>query len=404
MSRKSKNNDRTVVFEDVEFKNIPTPGRMPLPPEHLVKQAAVQSAEQAMMAQSEIFEIVGDVKPQAGSSEALREALSAKNDEGFPNKVDYLLYSRAVEDRRTAETQYAEIYSQYLQAVTFNETLVRRISTFKRFLRRNREVYNRAKNMDMVVAENLKLVQRDLAVSDKAMNDIQLENQALRTSLSAHEQAFEQITKKLGMAELELERAHKQFESLANEFETQNLFLIEADRKLKANGALVEQLETNEKDLQKKYSAVRDENLLLQNQLRESQINEAGSGALNSELASSITRLQKQIAMLEEKLLVEKNKAKAKDVELQQQIERLTDKRHADVLVEQAKQLNSNFAQNKPIVPRAVNREQFDTFFNRWSQIIGELSSHSAPMKANDAKDEAIKEQLMSERGDLDLV
>jgi chromosome segregation ATPase len=362
-------------------------------------------------------------KPQEPVQDIVQEAAADSAPQipeaSMPPTVDSYIYMQAIEDRREAETGYAEIYSQYLEVVGFNEKLLRTLAVQRRFRARVRAVYDRAKLGDQVLAESAQAAHRNLVATEKALGDLQLENESLRISLSSHEEAFRQLAGRLGQAEAAMDKAREQFQMLAEECDSRGLKLADAERKVKTFMIQIEQMADAMREMQGKFTHLRDENQLFQNQMRDAQLREAGISALNSELTESVMKLQKQIHEMEDKLFFERENSKKRISELDQEIERLRENRHAENLVEESKRLQTAaVAEDRKISEKPqskeLDRENLDRFYQRWSQIIDELSSHSgridhAPRRSEGQERPApnainsITEQLISERGDLDL-
>ncbi|MDZ4678276.1 MAG: hypothetical protein SGI74_12295 [Oligoflexia bacterium] len=333
-----------------------------------------------------------------------------------PSTVDYIIYQSAIEDRKQAEISSAEIYSKYLELINFNEKLLRIISNYKRYKIRARQVYNHAKISDQILIDNLDLTRKSLVSTERAMNTLQIENETLRISISAHEEAFKSVTSKLGQAEATMEQANTQFRNLAEEFNQRNLQLDEAQRTINAYTTQISHMGDAMREMQSRFSQMRDENLLYQNQLREVQIREAGIAALNSELTNSATKAQKQIHELDDKLTHERENFRSKISALEQENSRLKDKRYAEQLIEKSKKIQEQQpAQSKLNIAdeKLLDRKNLEQFMNRWTKIIDELSaqssriSHTLSSDENEERDNsnyAITEQLISERGDLQII
>lgn len=323
-----------------------------------------------------------------------------------PKSVDYILYQSAIAERKAAEIQAAEIYSKYLEMVNFSETLLKKVNRFDNYKQKVRSVYNTALKGDEILRDNLILTRTDLENTKKTIQDLNLENQSLRASVDAHQDAFAQVTKKVGHAEAAMEHAHLQFQLLADEYEKRGLQIEELEKKNNGSSSQIRELSEKLSEAQKRCDYLSDESLILQNQLRESQIKESGLATLNHELTNSIPKLQKQIHILEEKLRIERDEFNKKAAILTSEIERLRENKLIDSLVERSKQ---TLASPQPSIKEKVehqikSKEQWNEFYHKWSVIIDELSSHSAPIKQNSSTEQLPPlPQLVSEHGDLDF-
>lgn len=388
---------RLTFKEEGLFMSKITFGQMPSPPEFLLKK-------QEILLEDPLEKTI----PESHLSES-HPSESQAPEPVLPKTVDATLYQSALADRQTAEMNYAEIYSQYLDVVSFNEKLLRSLRRYENYQTRVRKIYDRAKIGDQIVLNNLKLARRDLAAADKTVSDLQIENESMRVSLTAHEEAFQNIAARLAQAESAMSHANRQFQLLSDEYENRGVLLDEADRKIRGYLTQISQLGDLARGEQKKSAQLADENLILNNQIRELQIKEAGVSTLNNELTESIIKLQKQIHLLEDKRAHEREEAKKQAAALHEEIARLRDGRYIDGLVEKSKQaIRSDVvpaATSAQTEPKLSDRQNWNHFYNRWSQIIDELSSHSAPIRSEPKAPltEGLSEELISERGDLDF-
>jgi methylmalonyl-CoA mutase cobalamin-binding domain/chain len=313
----------------------------------------------------------------------------------MPQYVDVNIYNSALEDRNNAEMHAAQIYSQYLEVVQFNEKLLRNITAFDRFRRRARQVYNQAKRGDQIVADNLKENQRSLITTERLLSDLQIENETLRIALNAHEEAFRQVTNKLGLAEATMEQANLQFVTLSEEFDRRGLQIAEQAHENKAHILQIEQIGQAITEVNLKYDKTREENILLTQKLRETQIQEAGIAALNHELTEVITKIQKQIHTMEAQNRDYRDWAERQIDSLKNENERLKDNIEAKALIDKSRQ-----AQQAPKpTPPTFDRAKLDEFLNRWTKVIDEVSTATSSFKTKPKSEE--KQELMSEHGDL---
>jgi chromosome segregation ATPase len=337
----------------------------------------------------------------------------------LPQSIDYGLYQNAIDDRRQAEMSAAEIYSQYLKVMAFNQKLLRKQKKVEKFKLKVREVYERALNKNGSKTKEADRARRHQIGVEKALDEAQKENAALRASNRAHEEAFEEILRKLGQAESQMERANHQFQTLAEEFDNRGILLEEAERTIQGNRAQIDQLNASLAEWHDKYSKVRDQNLILQSEVRDIQLREAGVAALNSELASSATKAQKLIYELEDRLNTETEDAKTKIAMLEVELDRYREQKRVEALLEKSKKLQAG--EKVVFIPDQVKgqhgnpKEQWNEFYQKWSHIINELTTHSNPMTRENTPAEpplppvpqeynSEQSQLMSEAGELEII
>ena len=133
----------------------------------------------------------------------------------MPKSIDYSLYQNVLNDRKQAEMSAAEIYAQYLEVMTFNQRLLRTQKLFMRFKNRVRSIYDNAvERQGQHSVEAVRARRHQMGV-EKALSESQSDNEALRASNRAHEEAFKQILKRLGQAEAQMDQANHQFQGLA---------------------------------------------------------------------------------------------------------------------------------------------------------------------------------------------
>ena len=372
-------------MDTTKTKKIP---QMPAPPDFLLRKTVEEATQK-------IAENQPSPKP-----------------ENAPRSVDYLLYHTAIEERKIAEVRSAEIYSKYLEMTAFSEKLIKKINHFEVYKVRVRDVYNRALLVDEITLDNLKLSRRDLDNTQKMINGLNLENQSLQASIEAHQEAFGQMSKQLGQAEAAMEYANEQFQLLAAEYENRGDQVKDLEKRLKGASIQINEISDKYRESIKRADYLHDQNLLISNELRETQLKESAIATLNEDLTHSIPKLQKQIHLLEEKLRMEREEFDKKVLSQQNEMDRLKENRLVDALVEKSKKTVGT-----PVLPpqslgqkveeKIANKEKWNEFYSRWSQIIGELSSHSAPLRPSKEEQETQLtsiEQLISEKGDVDWV
>jgi len=366
----------------------PRPGQMPSPPEFLTRP-------------SPVFEGVA-------YAPFIEEHVPAS----MPKSIDFGLYQNALNDRKQAEMSAAEIYAQYLEVVTFNQRLLKTQKTFERFKSRVRQVYNSAVGRQGRHSEEALRARRHQLGVEQALNASQQENESLRASSRAHEEAFQQILKRLGQAEAQMEQANHQFQTLAEEFDNRGILLEEADRHIQGYRAQIELQNQSLAEWHDKYSKIRDENLIIQSEIRDIQMREAGVAALNNELANSITKAQKQIYELEDKLGFLTQESQTKLATLEVEVDRYREQRRVEALLEKSKKLQAGErVEFQPEPNQKVNLDQWNGFYEKWSDIINGLKSHSNPIEGNRNKPSIPSEtrqiqssELISEAGDLEIL
>lgn len=375
----------SVSMTDTIKKKIPV---MPSPPDFLL-QKSIETA-QANLSQNQ----------------------PAPRPENAPKAVDFMLYYNVVEERKIAEVRTAEIYSKYLEVVAFSERLLKKISKFETYKQKVREVYNRALMVDQITKDNLALSRQDLHNNQKIMNAMNMEMQSHLASVQAHQEAFEQMSRKLGQAEAAMHYANEQFQLLSQECENRGDKASLLEKNLNGATSQIRELTEKYKELQTRAEYLHDEHLLISNELREAQLKESAVSALNQELTESIPKLQKQIHILEEKIRMERSESENKIRILQEENDRQKDNKVVDALIEKSRKVVA-----EPIAPplslgkkreeKLANKEKWNDFYSRWNQIIGELSSHSAPLREkieDDNQNLPPLPQLVSEKGDIDWV
>ena len=114
---------------------------------------------------------------------------------------------------------------------------------------------------------------------------------------------------------------------------------------------------------------------------------EAGVAALNNELTNSITKAQKQIYELEDKLETVQQLTQTKLATQEIELERYREQRRVEALLEKSKKLQAGekvtFVEGEN---QKANIEQWNGFYDKWSGIINGLTSHSTPIEPGKAK------------------
>lgn len=222
----------------------------------------------------------------------------------MPDLVPNNIYQAAIEQRRSAEMNYAEIYSQYLEVVAFNERLLRKIRRLEKFKGKMRPVFNNLKNKDNSVHKKLAQAQLQIKEREDIIHDLQLEIEALKISNSAHDESFKAVSKELEASKQDASEAQDQFRLLSEEFENRGFFLTQAEEKLKDYLEKIDQMSNSMSEIQVNNSKLRNENLIFQSKLAEitkGSIFEQ-NGQITSVLQNSIYRLQKKVSILEQEL------------------------------------------------------------------------------------------------------
>ncbi|MCC6277388.1 MAG: hypothetical protein IT289_05685 [Oligoflexia bacterium] len=360
--------------------------RIPEPPSYLIREPALEGL---------------DFTPNQNSEPSREQILEfAETEQPLPKKIDSTLFKAAVEDRKRAEIQAAEIYSQYLEVVKFNEKLLKAIGTFDRYQRRVRAVYNNAKRGDLILASNLQEIQRNLVDTERTLSDLQIENETLRIAIQAHEDAFRQVTNKLGLAESTMDQANLQFVALSEEFDRRGKLLEEASLQARQHITQIEQLGAALLETNSKYDKLRDECMILSSQLREAQIKEAGVSALNQELTTVVTQLQKQLHGMEAQFTDYRNHSEIETSRLKAELERLRQSQQAQNLVEKSQVMLSQTNITRPKA-QAFDRAKLDEFMGRWNRVMDEMSAASSTMKARESMSQNSNSELLTESGDI---
>lgn len=385
---KSLNRDNPIV----------KPGQMPSPPEFLTRNNTTEG-------------------------ETFPTMIEVHVPEPMPKNIDFGLYQNVVNDRKQAEMSYAEIYAQYVELVTINEKLEGKKRIFERFKNRVRKIYNHALDRDENLSVETRRNQFKISNLERANSELQTENEALKASNAAHSEAFQQILIKVGQAEAQMDQANHQFQTLAEEFDNRGILLEEADRHIQGYRAQITLLNSSIKEWQDKYAQIRDDKLLMETDVREIQMKEAGVAALNNELTNSITKAQKQIYELEDRLSRERDGSATRIAALEAELDRYQEQKRVEVLLEKSRKVQEGVSLDvKPgeVIknPNAENyshdsREQWNGFYQKWSHIINELTTHSSQMgKIKTSEDEVIHTtkiepitgELLSEAGELDIL
>ncbi len=375
---------------------IVKPGQMPSPPEFLTRTHPTEGATYPVM---------------------IEEHIPAP----LPKNIDYGLYQNVINDRKQAEMSYAEIYAQYIELITLNEKLLIKQNNFERFKQRVRVIYDRALDRDESLSTETRRAEYQILQLEKRCNALQIENEALKGSNAAHSEAFNQLIGKVGQAEAQMDQANHQFQTLAEEFDNRGILLEEADRHIQGYRVQIGQLTSSIKEWQDKYAQIRDDKLLMEADVREVQIKEAGIAALNNELAQSATKAQKQIYELEDKLSRESEKSSQRIAVLRAELDRYQEQKRVEALLEKSKKFQEGISPN--VMPGEViknpnsskeTREQWNGFYEKWSHIINELTTHSSPMSKFGSheneelpatpKASSITGELMSEAGELEIL
>ncbi len=373
------------------------PGQMPSPPEFLIRpQNSFEEATYPTM---------------------IEEYVPAP----LPQNIDYSLYQNVINDRKQAEMSYAEIYAQYVEQVTLIEKLRGKQKTFERFKERVRTIYARAIDRDESSATESRRLEYQFIQSEKKSGLLQAENEALKASNLAHSEAFNKLIGKVGQAEAQMEQADHQFQTLAEEFDNRGILLEEADRHIQGYRAQIAQLTNSIKDWQDKYAQMRDEKLLMESEVREIQIKEAGIAALNNELAMSATKAQKQIYELEDKLARETEKSAERIAVLEAELDRYQEQRRVEALIEKSKKVQEGVSLTvkpgeviKNVSDSQETRGAWNGFYEKWNHIINELTTHSSPIgRVNSPETEKVSVtpqssiaagELISEAGELEII
>jgi chromosome segregation ATPase len=198
-----------------------------------------------------------------------------------------------------------------------------------------------------------------------------------------------------------MEQSSHQFQTLAEEFDNRGILLEEADRQIQTYRAQIEAQNRSLQEWHDKYSKIRDENLIIQSQIRDIQMREAGVQALNSELASSMTKAQKQIYELEDQLARVTQDTQVKLATQEAELERYREQRRVEALLEKSKKLQAGEK-----IQANPQSEQWNGLYEKWSDIINGLTSHSTPLerKEPEVKPSTKPSELVSEAGDLEIL
>jgi hypothetical protein len=364
------------------------PGRMPSPPDFLI---------------------------QTNNSPTEATAHSYSMEEFVPSErtknIDHVLYQNALEDRKQAEISYAEIYGRYLEVLALNEKLVRKYKIKERYKQRIRKVYENALNTTVHHGVSKERAERNQEALEQAYSDVQEECEALRVSNRVHEEKFKNLLSQLGHAEAQMEQANQQFGAMAEEFDNRRILLEEADRHIQGYRVQTKQMDDSIKEWQYKLSISRDENLSLNSKLRDSQLKEAGISTLNGELATSLTKAQKQIYELEDKLNRITDESKIYIANLEGEVERFREQKRVEALLMRSKKIaegEGELPAPMPLENSEAPKAQWNDLYSKWSHIIDELTSHSGKLNTDTQGPLQVQKmnppELISEAGDLEII
>lgn len=377
--------------------------RMPEPPNYLLTQELEQLTHK-----------LAENPASAYSSYSTEEYSPASIQTSALRTVDMVLYQAALEERKMAEIRSAEIYSKYLEIVGYSEKLINKVNAMERFKSRVRPVYDRAMAGDDIILENLNLAREDLDNARDLINSFNLKNQTLESAMDTHQQAFLQVSKQMAQAESAMQYANEQFQLLSADYERRGEKITDLEKilamlELKGVGT-----ESRVEELQRKSDVILDENMLLGNQLRQTQIHASGLETLNEELTQSIPKLQRQIHILEEKLRIEREDFEKQSASSLEELGRLRENKNIEGLVEKSRAMNrktevdfvgtaSGYVSAESVGLEVKSPKQWNEFYQRWSTIIDELSSHSSPIRHLSSDDDLKRVQLTSELGDYEI-
>ena len=85
--------------------------------------------------------------------------------------VDYEKISQIINDRRDAEIGFANLYSEKIEIEEFGQKLLRKIHSFERYKARVRKLYLTLKDSDGSVAVTSKMLQKDLYVAERTVDN-----------------------------------------------------------------------------------------------------------------------------------------------------------------------------------------------------------------------------------------
>lgn len=356
----------------MDKKNAPLKS-IPQPPRHLMDK--VPQEQDA----GELF------------NEAIHQLDIVQQQQSLPPTVDASLYEAAVEDRKQAESGYAEFYSKYLELVSYNEQLMKNFQRFDIYRERIRKVYNNAKYGDDSAVGKIRELEKKVQAYEEIIAKHDSEKETLSISLKAHEEGFKNVSQRLEMVESELENSQNQFQVLAEEYDARGFLLSEANEKIKAYQDRFDRLNHEMNTIQSDNTKLRDDNVVFQRKLQE--VTEGPIDGDNELLSSAVSRLQRRMREMEINYNREIKEAEQKIQKLQNSAP-VTESAPTPKVAPQ------------PPSQNAISNEQVDALFQRWDNVIRELSSHSMPIrdKKEGSKSPQIEiDQLVTENGEIDV-
>ena len=300
-------------------------------------------------------------------------------------------YNEILNERKTAEADFARVYSEYGELTDFNRKLLKRIHFFERFRGRIREAYNRLQHSEGSQLQVAKLIQKDLFIAERTVESLQLENSALLATIQTSEEREQiQSSKTLNLAK-DFHFLQTRFAEISEKLEEKNGMLLRSEDKLQETLC---QLGKNSADLAKVHlqlSEAESETLHLREKLQASHVREADLAKLNTDLANSMVKLQKRNHELIERLKDEE--ADEATTKLIKVVLPEIPQHHYDdfdfdepklandiVLAAESATRNEVATVKESAVVCGLPAADVKEFYKRWTHIINELSSHSTPM------------------------
>jgi chromosome segregation ATPase len=208
------------------------------------------------------------------------------------NSVSDETVHQLLDDRRTAEELYAIIFSEKNELEDFINQLKRNIQAYERFQVRVRRIYDYLKGNDVAVMATAKLLQKDLYIAERTVENLQIENQAFMATIQDYEEKQLKDNKLRTENEASLTHIKIQFQQLAEKVDEKNEMLGNAEERFQDHLIKMEQASSAATDTSKKLITAQGEIAFIKSELGASQLRESQLTDLNSELAQALSKLQ----------------------------------------------------------------------------------------------------------------
>jgi chromosome segregation ATPase len=317
-------------------------------------------------------------------------------------------------DLRSAESGFASLYTEKQDVEGTNQKLLKKLRAFDRYKLRVRRIFNHLMNIDGSTAVTSKMLQKDLYIAERTVEKLQIENDGFLSTIQNFEEKENLLKKTEEENRQELEDLKFNFQILAEKFDEKNKMLELAEEQFQNHLLNVEKLTSSLNEFSKKEQSLREEIQILKRSHTESQMSEDNFAKLNSDLADALAKLQKKNKDLDLELRIKRreydellklqnhetqfNQEMSEANHLIEKVKNFTPALEEHSIVEDASEVrdedwkyskdeNSQLLAEaypsiitKPLIETKKDSKNLKAFYDRWSHIIDELSTHSTPL------------------------